>query len=104
MPSAVNSMRSHSVSLAIVIVPGFIGGGAAVAERARRRVASSRRTKREGGRGGEDGNLGGSGCAAFCGRLLAEVGAGGFDVDGVEGLAGGHEQAVAAGAAEADVA
>ena len=32
------------------------------------------------------------------------VGAGGFYVDGVEGLAGGHEEAVAFGAAEDDVA
>jgi len=33
-----------------------------------------------------------------------DVGAGGFYVDGVEGLAGGHEEAVAFGAAEDDVA
>src|SRR6266851_299451 len=32
--------------------------------------------------------------------FLGDVGSGGLDVDGVEGLAGGHEQAVAFGAAE----
>ena len=36
--------------------------------------------------------------------LLRYVGAGGFYLDGVEGLAGGHEEAVAFGGAEDDVA